>query len=69
MQILYVVKNLPFQDLSGMRAHTHIEDVALLGFCDRLGRSGVDEESERRDILLFLEKCRERRDTPWLRPE
>jgi hypothetical protein len=52
-----------------MRAHTHIEDVALLGFCDRLGRSGVDEESERRDILLFLEKCRERRDTPWLRPE
>jgi len=69
MQLLYVVKNLPFQDLPGMRAYTHIEDVALLGFCDRLGRSGADEEAERREVLLFLEKCGERRDVPWLRPE
>lgn len=69
MQLLYVVKNLPFQDLQGMRAHTVLSDVALLGFCDRLGRAGADEEAERRDVLLFLEKCGERGDLPWLRPE
>ena len=69
MQVLYVVKNLPFQDIPGMRARTGIPDVALLGYCDRLGRGGADEKVERRNVLLFLDKCMEKGESIWLKPE
>lgn len=57
MQILYVVKNLPFQDLGDMKAHTDFREVALLGLCDRLGRTGVNPDAEEKNIRLFLQKC------------
>ncbi|MGE4549523.1 MAG: HDIG domain-containing metalloprotein [Intestinibacillus sp.] len=66
MQILYVAKSLPFMDIEGMKAHTDIRDVALLGYCDRLGRTGVDAAAERRAVTVFLQKCRETTDLPWL---
>ena len=37
MQILYVVKGLPFADISATKEHADIFEVALLGFCDRMG--------------------------------
>ncbi len=66
MQILYVTKSLPFADLRGMREHTDLRDIALLGYCDRLGRTGVDAQAERNTVLIFLQRCQEKTDLPWL---
>ncbi len=57
MQILFVVNNLPFADIKGMKEHTDIYEVALLGLCDRLGRIGHNEIEEKKNIELFVEKC------------
>ena len=56
MQILFVANDLPFADIAGMKRSTDVGEVALLGFCDRLGRGTVDREKEERSIALFLEK-------------
>lgn len=66
MQLLYVVNSLPFQDLNGMMEHTSIRDVALLGYCDRLGRLGADSDAERKTVSVFLQKCGESPALPWL---
>jgi putative nucleotidyltransferase with HDIG domain len=58
MQILYVIKSLPFADIKSMKKQTSINDVALLGLCDRLGRLCANRKAEEENILLFLEKCR-----------
>lgn len=57
MQILHVVKNRPFADISSMKEEADIMEVALLGFCDRMGRLNVNVEKEQNNILLFIEKC------------
>lgn len=57
MQILFVVKNLPFADIEGMARNTEIREVALLGICDRLGRGNPDRNREQDNIELFLRKC------------
>jgi len=59
MQILYVLKNLPFADIPGMRRDADIGEVALLGLCDRLGRLRPDPEEEQGKIRLFLQKVNE----------
>ncbi len=69
MQILFVVNGLPYQDIPGMREHGGIPDVALLGYCDRLGRTGADIRAEQDNILRFLEKCGERTNVLWLKRE
>ncbi len=58
MQILFVVKNLPFADIPGMIRDTDIEEVALLGLCDRLGRTNNERSMEEENIQLFLQKCK-----------
>ena len=67
MQPLYVVKNLSFQDIEGMRLHTSVAEVALLSYCDRLGRGSVDPRTEAQAITTFLKKCNERTDFAWLK--
>jgi putative nucleotidyltransferase with HDIG domain len=57
MQILFVVKEMPFADINAMKRETDVEEVALLGLCDRLGRIGADRAEEERKIGLFLQKC------------
>ncbi len=57
MQILYVVNHLRFADIEGMREHTDIREIALLGRCDRLGRIGYDRKKEEENIRLFLTRC------------
>lgn len=59
MQILHVVKSLPFAEVKAMKAQTDVKEVALLGLCDRMGRTGADREVEEENIRLFLQKCRE----------
>lgn len=56
MHILYVNKDLPFADIKGMREQTDIDEVALLGLCDRLGRHGSDRLSEEENIRQFIHK-------------
>jgi putative nucleotidyltransferase with HDIG domain len=57
MHILYVVNNLPYKDMKGIREKTDIKEVALLGLCDRLGRLGSDIEKEEETIKKFLKIC------------
>ncbi len=57
MHILFVVNNLPFADMRGMLQNTDVSEVALLGLCDRLGRTNSDREKEEAAIRLFLQKC------------
>ena len=58
MQILFVINNLPFADVRTMKQKTDINEVALLGFCDRMGRLGVDQEEEENNIKKFLNKVK-----------
>ncbi len=58
MQILFVVKSLPFADVKSMKEQTSVYDVALLGLCDRLGRLGADRKREEENIRIFLEICK-----------
>jgi putative nucleotidyltransferase with HDIG domain len=67
MHIFYVTKNLPFQDLQGLRQNVNINDIALLGYIDRLGRTGADIEEEKKNAALFLKKLGEDSDKPWLK--
>lgn len=58
MQILHVVKDMPFADIKAMKEETDINEVALLGYCDRMGRTNIDAAKEKNNIKIFLEKCR-----------
>ncbi|MDO5521801.1 MAG: HDIG domain-containing protein [bacterium] len=58
MHILYVTKDLPFAKVDQMLKESELEDVALLGWCDRMGRTNADEEEENRTIAQFLKKVR-----------
>jgi len=57
MQVLFVVKDLPFADIEGLKLNTDIKELALLGLCNRLGRKGFDKTKEEKNIELFLRKC------------
>lgn len=58
MHILYVVNNLPYKDMKGIRESTDINEVALIGLCDRMGRLGSNISDEEKTIKRFLEMCR-----------
>lgn len=57
MQILFVVSGMKFADIEGMKCHTNVQEVALLGLCDRLGRLGSIPQKENNHIKLFLQAC------------
>ncbi|MDD2498520.1 MAG: HDIG domain-containing protein [Desulfitobacteriaceae bacterium] len=57
MQILFVVKDWPFADIKTMKQQVDINEVALLGLCDRLGRLNEDREEEEKNIQTFIQKC------------
>ncbi|WP_206457924.1 HD domain-containing protein [Anaerovorax sp. IOR16] len=56
MHILFVTRDLPFSDLKGLKQQTDIHEVALLGLCDRLGRTNANLAEEEKNIKLFLKK-------------
>ncbi|MPM31248.1 hypothetical protein SDC9_77802 [bioreactor metagenome] len=57
MQILFVVKDMRFADVFGIRANTDIRELALLGLCDRMGRTNSDIAQEKKNIDIFMNKC------------
>lgn len=69
MQILFVVKKLPFADIDRMLAEVPLGEIALLSLCDRLGRGGMDEnniKNELKNLEYFLNECRETSISPQL---
>lgn len=56
MQILHVIKDNQFADIINMKKETDINEVALLGYCDRLGRKNCDLVKEKQNIAMFLKK-------------
>lgn len=61
MHILYVLKDLPFGDIEGMKKNVDIDELALLGLCDRLGRLNLDREKEEDEIRHFLRKINKKK--------
>ncbi|SHJ77733.1 HD domain-containing protein [Tepidibacter formicigenes] len=62
MQILFVVKNLPFAEIDNMASQTSVDEIALLSTCDRFGRGGMTEEKfkeEEKNIQHFIKKCKQ----------
>lgn len=59
MQILFVVRDLPFADIKTMKSEVSIHEVALLGLCDRLGRLNVNKAEEKENIDIFIRKCKQ----------
>lgn len=60
MHILFVIKNLPYMDLDGMRKSVDINELALLGFADRMGRTNSDEKEVAQTINNFKQIVRKR---------
>ena len=61
MQILYVLKSLPFAEVENMLSDVDIEEIALLSLCDRLGRGELTESKikmEKQDIVKFKTYCK-----------
>lgn len=61
MQLLYVTRHLPYCDLMRMTSEADKDEVALLAFCDRLGRGQLTQQAideEIKNIDYFLQKCR-----------
>ena len=50
MQCMFVVKKLPFRDVSKMLKETDLDDIALLTYCDRLGRANMSNEKIKQEI-------------------
>lgn len=53
MHILFVVRDLPYADKKGLLRRADVREVAMLGYCDRMGRTNQDERKVREDIELF----------------
>ncbi len=58
MHMLYVLRRLPFSDLTGLLHKVDVEEIALLCLCDRLGRKGADIAAERKEYGEFLKLLR-----------
>ena len=60
MQVLFVANNLPFGDLRAMLRSVKPNEIALLAYCDRLGRGKLTSEKvekEKKSIEKFLARC------------
>lgn len=53
MHMLYILKNLPFSDKEGLISSVDINDIALLGYCDRLGRKDVNRNEVMEEYRRF----------------
>lgn len=55
MHILFVLKELPFSDVAGMIRDVDLKELALLGYCDRVGRGNPDLQAEKSNVSRFVE--------------
>lgn len=62
MQVLFVITQNGFENYKEIARCTQIEDLGLIGICDRLGRGAYTDEDVKREEenrRLFIERCRE----------
>lgn len=59
MQVLFVVKQRNHSSVKRMAERVDINEIALLGYCDRMGRTNAEKENECRSIKEFLRMCHE----------
>jgi len=62
MQILFVVRKLPFADIDKMLKEVSLREIVLLSLCDRLGRGNMNEqirETEIDNVKIFLQQCQQ----------
>lgn len=57
MQLLYVVNDMRFKDIGGMKRDCNIREIALLCLCDRLGRDGANRQTEEAQVKMFVNLC------------
>lgn len=57
MQILFVIRSMPFADVKSMLKDVDMEEIALLGYCDRIGRLNANGQAESENMKSFIEKC------------
>lgn len=62
MHMLYVLKNLPFQDIKNMVNRVELEEIALLSKCDRLGRMGADRREEEEQYQEYRRRLKKEYD-------
>lgn len=53
MHMLYILKDLPFSDKKGLISSVNMNDIALLGRCDRLGRDVADRNKVMEEYRRF----------------
>lgn len=58
MHILYVVKKLPYGNIPELLEKMDINEIALFGLCDRLGRKNASQEEAERTIKQFIKRCK-----------
>lgn len=58
MQILFIAKDMSFADLEGMKQEVDLDEIALLGTCDRMGRLNVNRREVLEDIKKFRVKSK-----------
>lgn len=66
MQMLFVVKKMPFADIQQMVREVSLDEISLLSLCDRLGRGNVTDAVRRQEgenAKLFMQMCQ-----PYLAP-
>jgi len=61
MHMLYVLKELPYEDVTNLLKSVDIHEIALLCRCDRLGRTGVLRNTEEENYNEFLDKLQKKR--------
>ncbi len=59
MQILFVVRSMQFADIGNMLKEAGMDEIALLGYCDRMGRLNANRKAEIENLKRFKEKCLE----------
>lgn len=59
MHILYVLKDLGYGNIELMKKKVDLHELALLGLCDRLGRTNADLREEENNISIFLSKLKD----------
>ncbi|MGB8451198.1 MAG: HDIG domain-containing metalloprotein [Anaerocolumna sp.] len=59
MHILYVLKDLNHGNFELMEKKVDLHELALLGLCDRLGRTNADLREEENNISDFLAKIKD----------
>jgi len=59
MHILFIVNDLPYHDKYGLIRDSDIDEIALLGYADRMGRCNANEQEVKETIELFKGKMSE----------